>query len=74
MQLNCKRRCVIITGPVHRGTVMAVIDVVIQPDGRTRVWFDCRIAKPRPEDERRIEQALANAMADDSAAEREQAN
>ena len=53
---------------------MAVIDVVIQPDGRTRVWFDCRIAKPRPEDERRIEQALANAMADDSAAEREQAN
>jgi hypothetical protein len=43
---------------------MAVIDVVIQPDGRTRVWFDCRSAKPRPEDEQRIEQALAHALAD----------
>jgi hypothetical protein len=42
---------------------MAVNDVVIQPDGRTRVWFDCRAARPRPEDEQRIEQALANALA-----------
>jgi hypothetical protein len=42
---------------------MAVIDVAIQPDGRTRVWFDCR-AKPRPEDEKRIAQVVADAMAD----------
>jgi len=52
---------------------MAVIDVVIQPDGRTRVWFDCR-AKPRPEDEQRIAQVLADAMADDSATDRKQVN
>ena len=52
---------------------MAVIDVAIQPDGRTRVWFDCR-ARPRPEDERRIAQVVADAMADDSAADRKQAN
>jgi hypothetical protein len=45
-------------------TVMAVIDVVIQPDGRTRVWFDCRDTKPRPEDEQRIEQALVHALAE----------
>ncbi len=43
---------------------MAVIDVVIQPDGCTRVWFDCRNARPRPADERRIEQALTHALAD----------
>ncbi len=43
---------------------MAVIDVAIQPDGRTRVWFDCRDAKPRPEDEQRIEQAFVHALAD----------
>jgi hypothetical protein len=43
---------------------MAVIDIMIQPDGRTRVWFDCRAAKPRPEDQQRIEQALAHALAD----------
>jgi hypothetical protein len=42
---------------------MAVIDVAIQPDGRTRVWFDCRV-KPCPDDEKRIAQVLANAMAD----------
>jgi hypothetical protein len=41
---------------------MAVIDVMIQPDGRTRVWFDCRDARPRPEDEQRIEQALVHAL------------
>jgi len=51
---------------------MAVIDVAIQPDGRTRVWFDCR-AKPRPDDEERIAQVLANAMADE-ASDRKQAN
>jgi hypothetical protein len=54
-------------------TLMAVIDVAIQPDGRTRVWFDCR-AKPHPEDEKRIAQMLASAMADGSAAELKQAN
>jgi hypothetical protein len=54
-------------------TVMAVIDVAIQPDGRTRVWFDCR-AKPSPEDEKWIAQVLADAVADDSPADREQAN
>jgi hypothetical protein len=43
---------------------MAVIDVVIQPDGRTRVWFDCRDTKPRPEDEQRIKQALVHALAE----------
>jgi hypothetical protein len=43
--------------------VMAVIDVAIQPDGRTRVWFDCR-AKPRPDDEKRIARMLADAMAE----------
>ena len=42
---------------------MAVIDVMIQPDGRTRVWFDCRDVRPRPTDEQRIEQAFANALA-----------
>lgn len=42
---------------------MAVIDVAIQPDGRTRVWFDCR-AKPRPDDEKRIARMLADAMAE----------
>jgi hypothetical protein len=52
---------------------MAVIDVEVQPDGRTRVWFDCR-AKPRPEDEKRIAQVVADAMADDGAADRKQAN
>jgi hypothetical protein len=52
---------------------MAVIDVAIQPDGRTRVWFDCR-AKPRPEDEKRIAQVLADAMADDNVVDRKQAN
>jgi len=43
---------------------MAVIDVAIQPDGRTRVWFDCRDARPRPADEQRIEQAVTHALAD----------
>ncbi len=52
---------------------MAVIDVAIQPDGRTRVWFDCR-AKPRPEDEKRIAQVLADAMADDAATDHKQAD
>jgi hypothetical protein len=60
-------------GQCAEETVMAVIDVAIQPDGRTRVWFDCR-AKPRPEDEKRIAQVLADAMADDEAADRKQAN
>ena len=53
---------------------MAVIDVAIQPDGRTRVWFDCRDAKPRPEDEQRIEQALAHALAGTDATNRAQPN
>ncbi len=52
---------------------MAVIDVAIQPDGRTRVWFDCR-AKPRPEDEKRIAQMLADAMADVNVVDRKLAN
>jgi hypothetical protein len=37
---------------------MAVIDIAIQPEGRTRVWFDCRDTKPRPGDEERIQRAV----------------
>lgn len=53
---------------------MAVIDVVIQPDGRTRVWFDCRTAKPRPEDEQRIKEALSDALAEAGTGDRVQAD
>jgi hypothetical protein len=53
---------------------MAVIDVAIQPEGLTRVWFDCRDAKPRPADEKRIQQAISHALADLAAADRSQAN
>ena len=42
---------------------MAVIDIAIQPEGRTRVWFDCRNAKPRPGDEKRIQRAVSHALA-----------
>ena len=52
---------------------MAVIDIVIEPDGRTRVWFDCRDAKPRPDDEQRIQRAIAHALADVGAEDRAQA-
>lgn len=53
---------------------MAVIDVVIQPNGRTRVWFDCRDTRLRPEDEQRIEQALASALAGADTTDRAQPN
>ena len=60
---------------------MAVIDVVIQPDGCTRVWFDCRDARPRPEptsgaSSRRLRHALADArsrMDQPQTADRDQA-
>jgi hypothetical protein len=42
--------------------VMAVIDIAIQPEGRTRVWFDCRDTKPRPGDEERIQRAVSHAL------------
>lgn len=40
-----------------------VIDIQIQPEGGTRIMFDCRKAKPSPEEERRIEQAIARSLA-----------
>jgi hypothetical protein len=43
---------------------MAVIDIQIQPSGSTRIMFDCRKAKPAPDDERRIEQAIAHSLAE----------
>ena len=43
---------------------MAVIDIVIEPEGRTRVWFDCRDERPRPDDEQRIQRAIAHAQVD----------
>jgi hypothetical protein len=52
---------------------MAVIDIVIQSEGRTRVWFDCRDAKPLPDDERRIQRAIAHALADVPVEDRAQA-
>jgi len=53
---------------------MAVIDIAIQPEGRTRVWFDCRDTKPRPGDEERIQCAVSHALANLSAEDRSQAN
>ena len=53
---------------------MAVIDIAIQPEGRTRVWFDCRDAKPRPSDEERIQRAVRAALANLSLEDRSQAN
>lgn len=40
-----------------------VIDIQIQPEGGTRIMFDCGKAKPSPEEERRIEQAIARSLA-----------
>lgn len=40
-----------------------VIDIQIQPEGGTRVMFDCRKAKPSPEEERQIEHAIARSLA-----------
>ncbi len=51
---------------------MAVIDILIQPSGRTRVLFDCRDAKPRPDDESNIERAIAHSLATASIEERRQ--
>jgi hypothetical protein len=42
---------------------MAVIDILIQPNGSTRVMFDCRAAKPRRDDQQSIERAIAHALA-----------
>lgn len=53
---------------------MAVIDIAIQPEGRTRVWFDCRDTKPRPGDEERIQRAVSHALASLSLEDRPQAN
>jgi hypothetical protein len=54
--------------------VMAVIDIAIEPEGRTRVWFDCRDAKPRPSDEERIELAVSRALANLNLEEQSQPN
>jgi len=53
---------------------MAVIDIAIQPVGRTRVWFDCRDAKPRPSDEERIQLAVSRALANLNLEDRSQPN
>jgi hypothetical protein len=53
---------------------MAVIDIAIQPEGRTRVWFDCRDTKPRPSDEERIQRAVSHALANLNVEERSQPN
>ena len=42
---------------------MAVIAILIQPNGRTRVLFDCRNAEPRRDDEQDIERAIARSLA-----------
>ena len=42
---------------------MDVIDIVIHPEGRTLVLFDCRDARPQPADDRRIRQAIADSLA-----------
>jgi hypothetical protein len=38
---------------------MPVIDVLIEPNRVTRVFFDCRDAAPDPADQWRIEQRIA---------------
>ncbi len=40
-----------------------VIDIQIQPDGGTRIMFDWRKTKPSPQEEQRIEQAIAGSLA-----------
>jgi len=40
---------------------MPVIAIATAPGGVTRVFFDCRDIEPDPEDQMRIEQAMANA-------------
>jgi hypothetical protein len=42
---------------------MAVIDILIQPHGCTRVLFDCRKTKARLDDERSIERAIERSFA-----------
>ena len=42
---------------------MAVIDVSIEPNGRTRVLFDCRKPKPKTDDEVLIAHAIARSLA-----------
>ncbi len=53
---------------------MAVIDIAIQPEGRTRIWFDCRDTKPRPGDEERIQRAVSHSLANLPVEDRPQAN
>jgi hypothetical protein len=53
---------------------MAVIDIAIQPEGRTRVWFDCRDTKPRLGDEERIQRAVSRALANLRPEDRSQPN
>ena len=50
---------------------MSVIDVVIEPNRVTRVFFDCDAA-PDPTDQRRIEQQVARSLALAQADEDEQ--
>ena len=40
-----------------------VIGIQVQPDGGTRIMSDCRKAKPLPQEEQRIEQAIARPLA-----------
>lgn len=42
---------------------MSVIDVLIEPNRVTRVFFDCRGAAPDPTDQWRIEQQVARSLA-----------
>jgi hypothetical protein len=49
-------------GVTERQASMAVIDILIQPRGGTRILFDCR-AKPQPDDEETIERAIARSLA-----------
>ena len=42
---------------------MSVIDVVIEPNRVTRVFFDGRAATPGSTDQRRIEQQVARSLA-----------
>jgi hypothetical protein len=41
---------------------MPVIATLIEPHGVTRVFFDCRNAKPDPDDQRRVEEAIESSI------------
>jgi hypothetical protein len=42
---------------------MPVIDILIRPNGSTRMFFDCRDTAPDPSDQWRIEQAIERSIA-----------